>query len=72
MAANAEQTPQDAPLELSIAMDTSWVPYCFVDKGGEVNGIIRNILDAAAENVNIHITYLPCASYAALRGSSAE
>ncbi|SHK66804.1 ATP-binding protein [Hespellia stercorisuis] len=50
---------------ISIAMDTSWIPYAFNnDSTGEVDGIIPNLLDKVAENTGLRVNYISKDTYA--------
>ncbi len=49
---------------VSIAMDTSWVPYAFKDPvTGEVKGILVNLLDAISDSVGLQVDYVAKDSY---------
>lgn len=49
---------------VSIAMDTSWVPYAFFDSdSGEVKGVLVNLLDMVCEPLGIEVDYVAKNSY---------
>lgn len=49
---------------ITIAMDTSWIPYCFYDnKTQEVKGILPNVLDEVAESLGMEVEYIPKDTY---------
>ncbi len=50
---------------VTIAMDTSWIPYAFsLRHADQVGGIIPNLLDTVAERVGLKVEYIKKESYA--------
>ncbi len=43
--------------EVSIAIDTSWIPYGFEGKDGQCEGIIPNVLSIVAERVGLEVQF---------------
>lgn len=50
---------------ITIAMDTSWIPYCFYDESeSEVAGILPNALKTITEKTGLDIQFVPKNTYA--------
>lgn len=54
---------EEKPL-ITIAMDTSWTPYCFFnEETKKVDGILPNILNHIADELGMQVEYVACDTY---------
>ena len=49
--------------DISIAIDTSWVPYGFLDAEGNCAGIIPNMMGMAAQRAGLNVTFVSKNTY---------
>jgi len=50
--------------QISVAVDASWIPYTYLDPDtGEVEGIVRTILDNVSQTLGLTVQYVPMSTY---------